>query len=113
MRGRPRRGNRRARRIERMIEEAVVDAYTRSEQESGFLVALEQHVECPFPARVIGEDVVVDGFELDSDDPCVMAICSRNRKQYKVSATSIEWKGRPPRGALWVEAYREWLRSAG
>jgi hypothetical protein len=95
-----------------MIEEAVVDAYNESEQESGFLVCMDENFDFPFTALVVGEEVVVDGFDMDSGDPGVMAICGRGGRSFKVSVTSLEWKGKPPKGAAWIEAYRVWLGGA-
>jgi hypothetical protein len=42
-----------------MIEEAIVDAYTESEQAVGFHATLEQHLQCPFDTVVLGTTVTV------------------------------------------------------
>ena len=42
-----------------MIEEAIVDAYTESEQAVGFHATLDQHLQCPFDTVVLGTTVTV------------------------------------------------------
>ena len=43
-------------RLRELIEEATVDCYDESEQHVGLLTMIEENVECPFPATVIGEE---------------------------------------------------------
>jgi hypothetical protein len=42
-----------------MIEEAIVDSYTESEQAVGFHATIEQHLELPFETVVLGTVVSV------------------------------------------------------
>ena len=46
----------------KLIEEATVDCYDQHEQHSGLLTMIADSVECPFHARVIGEEVLVTEF---------------------------------------------------
>ena len=98
--------------IDRMIEEATVDAHDETEQAMGFLAAIQDEIACPFTAFIVGELVDVVGFDAEGNDPAVIAICKRNGKMYKVGATSLEWHERPPKGYEWIEAYKVWLRGA-
>ncbi len=41
-------------RLDAMIEEAIVDAYTESEQVVGFHATVEQHLQLPFETVVLG-----------------------------------------------------------
>ena len=50
--------------LDKLIEEATVDAYNDSEQACGFLTMIEEHIRCPFNAKVVGEVVEVMGFDL-------------------------------------------------
>jgi hypothetical protein len=52
------------RKLDRLIEEATVDAYDESEQAIGFLTMMQDNMPCPFPARVVGELVEVDHFHI-------------------------------------------------
>lgn len=97
--------------INRMIEEATVDAYGDEEQATGFLTMIQDHVRCPFTALVVGEPVRVVGFDFGEPyETTVMAVCRRKGKRYKINVTTLEWPGPPPQGAEWIEAYRAWLR---
>ena len=97
--------------LHRLIEEATVDAYNDEEQATGFLTMIQDHLACPFTALVVGEPVQVVGFDFGEPyETTVMAVCRRKGKRYKINVTSLEWEGRPPQGAEWIEAYRAWLR---
>jgi hypothetical protein len=93
-----------------MIEEAIVDCYTENEQHGAFLVMLEDHITCPFRARVVGEEVEVRGFDWDGTPQGIVAICRRKGRTSRVNVTALEWAGRPPIGAEWFDAYRAWLK---
>lgn len=45
--------------LEKLIEQAVVDAYTEEEQAVGFLTMMEDHLALPFSTNVLGVVVVV------------------------------------------------------
>ena len=95
--------------LDRMIEEATVDAYGEYEQAGGFLVMMEDNISCPFKAKVVGEIVEVEGFDLPGDSTSIQALCLRNGKKYKIDVTSLEWDGKPPKGVEWIDAYKAWL----
>ena len=46
-------------RLDAMIEEAIVDAYTESERAVGFHATVEQHLQLPFETVVLGVAVTV------------------------------------------------------
>lgn len=48
-----------AARLEALIEEAIVDAYTEAEQVVGFHATIEQHLALPFETIVLGVNVTV------------------------------------------------------
>jgi hypothetical protein len=100
------------RHLRRLIEEALVDCYTEDEQHGAFLVMLDEHVACPFKARIVGEEVEVRGFDWDGAGREIVAICRRKGRRYRVNVTVLEWPGRSPTGAIWFDAYRAWLRGA-
>lgn len=93
-----------------MIEEALVDCYTEDEQHEAFVVMLEDHLQCPLKAHVIGEEVTVLGFEREDSFGEILAKCQRGKRTYSINVTALEWPGRPPKGREWVEAYRAWRR---
>jgi len=105
-----RKPNAAGRRLRRLIEEGLVDCYGEDEQHGAFLVMLEEHVACPFKARIVGEEVEVLGFDWNDTGREIMAVCRRKGRRYRVGVTALEWTGRPPTGAVWFDAYRAWLR---
>jgi hypothetical protein len=106
-------GRKGLRRIEKLIEEACVDAYTESEQEGGFLVGLEENLVCPSRARVIGEEVDVVGFDMDRSGRGIVAKVRRGGRTYTVNVTALEWGKKPPPGAEWIDAYIRWGGGSG
>src|SRR4029078_6994174 len=62
------------RRLEELIEEAIVDADGESEQHVGFLTMLEEHLACPFTTTILGTPVRVERVAR-SDPTGVVAIC--------------------------------------
>lgn len=97
-------------RLRLLIGEATVDCYDEWEQASGFLAMIEDHLTCPVMAHVVGEPVQVVGFDNAEGGTDIVALCKRRGKSYKIGILSLEWDGKPPKGAEWVEAYRAWLR---
>jgi hypothetical protein len=97
-------------RIRELIEEAIVDAHDEEEQEYGFLNMLQDDVAVPFKAFVVGEEVDVTGFDVGDENRGIVAVCLRKGKKYRVSVTSLEWKGKSPEGAEYIEAYKAWVQ---
>jgi len=95
--------------LEAMVAEAIVDCYTEEEQHGGFLVALEENIPCPVAALVVGAEVQVLGFDWSPPGE-IVARCRRQRRDYEINVTALQWPGSPPEGAEWIEAYRLWLR---
>lgn len=93
-----------------MIEEALVDCYTEDEQHEAFVVMLEDHIQCPFQARVIGEEVTVLGFEREDSFGEILVQCKRGKRTYSINVTALEWSAQSPKGSEWIEAYRAWRR---
>src|SRR5262249_2856959 len=93
-------------RLRALIEEATVDCYNEAEEHMGLMNMVEGNVVCPFPAKVIGEEVeVVDlrsppaGFGLE-------AVCRYKGKDYRLDVSSLEWPRKKPEGFEWIEAYQ-------
>ena len=100
-------------RLHALIEEATVDANDEIEQHMGLMNMIEENVVCPFPAKVIGEEVEVvelrspdTGFGLD-------AVCRYKGKDYPIDINSLEWPRKKPEGFEWIEAYQLWRSGLG
>ncbi len=99
------------RRLEALIEEAVVDAYGDSEQRVGFLTMLEEHLAVPFLTELLGVAVRVERVDLNDADE-IVAICRRGRQRQPIPILDLPRPAPAPDGWEWIEAYRHWARGA-
>jgi hypothetical protein len=97
-------------RLEVLIEEATVDAYTESEQAVGLLTAMEEHLALPFEATLLGVPVIVERLDVNGSDQ-IVAVCRKGPKRQKVHLIEIELTQARPNGAEWIAAYRRWART--
>jgi hypothetical protein len=93
--------------LDRLIEEATVDAYGESEQTVGFFTMLEEHLAVPFATKVLETDVVVERLDL-TDDERIVAVCRRGRSRQRIAFLDLPIPNPSPDGAEWIEAYRRW-----
>jgi hypothetical protein len=63
-----------------------------------------------FTALVVGEEVDVQTFAWAGAPHEIVALCRRKGRTYRVSVTALQWVGRRPAGAEWLDAYRAWLK---
>jgi len=100
--------------VREALEEATVDAYGEDEQHTGLLTAIQDDVEFPFRAAVLGEEVDVVDMDWPEDDPFGLdLVCERRGKQYRIEARSVELIEPLPEGHLYIAAYLEWKRGMG
>jgi hypothetical protein len=92
-----------------MVAEATVDCYNDSECVNGFYTMIDEHLEVPFQIEVLGVDVTVTGIDMGDDDR-IVAICSRGRWRQRIPILDLPLSAPSPGGAVWIEAYRHWLR---
>lgn len=95
-------------RLEKLIEEATVDAYGPAEQTTGFLTMIEEHVGFPIRAKVIGEEVEVTSVDLSEDGEDLVAKCRRRGRSYSVLLTELKIPAEVP-GKEWIAAYFQFL----
>ncbi len=95
--------------LERLIEEAIVDAYNESEQRCGLFTMIEDHLALPFETEVLGVPVTVERIDLTEANE-VVAICRRGRTRQRINVLNLPLPTRRPDGAEWIEAYRYWAR---
>ena len=96
-----------ARTLDRLIEEAVVDAYNESEQRTCLYTVLDERLEVPFETEVLGVKVTVERVEL-SDAEEIVAICRRGRGRQAIPILELPLPVPRPEGSEWIEAYRRW-----
>lgn len=92
-----------------MIEEAIVDAYTESEQAGGFHVMIEQALDLPFDTSVLGVTVSVKRVDITENDE-IVALCYRGRERQAIPILELPLPDPPPTGWEWIEAFRRWAR---
>jgi hypothetical protein len=97
--------------LDRLIEDAIVDAYGESEQRVGFYTMLEERLRLPFETEVLGVSVIVERIEM-TDDEQIVAICRHGRSRQRVPIVEVLLPKLLPEGAEWIEAYRRWARGA-
>jgi hypothetical protein len=98
------------RELERLIEEATVDAHNEDEQVTGFFTMIEDSLALPFVTSVLGVEVSVVAVDLD-DDNCLIAVCERGGRRQRVDLAELPIPSPPPSGAEWIAAYRHWVRN--
>lgn len=95
--------------LERLVEQAVVDAYNESEQRCGLFTMIEEHLTLPFETEVLGVAVTVERIDLTEADE-VVAICRCGRTRQRITVLDLPLPSPRPDGAEWIEAYRYWAR---
>jgi len=96
------------------LEEATVDAYDQDERHSGLLTMIQEQVEFPFRARVLGEEVDVVDMEWPEDDPFGLdLVCEHAGKRYRIEARSVDLVPPLPDGHLYIAAYLAWKQTLG
>lgn len=87
----------------KLIDQAAVDTDDETGVAMGLCYAMQEHVKFPFPGKVVGEEVVVEGVE-EGEGTEVVALCRRKGRIYRVRLDDVRIKERP-RGAEWFDAY--------
>src|ERR1700689_3083491 len=95
--------------LEKLIGEAVVNAYGEDEQVGGFLSMMEEHLALPFSANILGVDVVVEKVDTTCNGRMV-AVCRRDQTRQGIGILDLSLPTPAPVGAEWIAAYRLWRR---
>ena len=99
------------RRLDELIEQAIVDAYGPAEQAVGFHATLEQELVLPFNTVVLGMTVSVRKLNVTNRGE-VVAVCYRGRERSSIPLVDRPLPEPPPAGWEWIDAYRRWARGA-
>ena len=95
--------------LDKLIEEAVVDAYGEEEQVGGFLTMMEEHLALPFSTNILGVDVVVEKVDMTRSGQ-IVAICRRDQTRQRIEILDLPLPAPAPAGTEWIAAYRYWRR---
>ncbi len=88
--------------VKACIELALTDAYGEHEEASAWLACIETLFERFEQVRVLGEDVTLEGFDLDHG-LTVVAVCGRGRRRARVALDSVAFPGITPIEARWLK----------
>ncbi len=96
-------------RLEALLEEALVDCYNESEEVGALYTMIDDNLALPFQTRVLG--VEVDVVKVDLNDAGeIVALCRRGASRQRVPVVDLPLPDPPPQGWEWIEAYRYWGR---
>jgi len=95
-------------RLDRLVEEAIVDCYNESEQITGLYTMIEDNLALPFETTVLGVSVTVERVDLTQREE-IVAVCRRASVRQTVPITDLPLPSPRPAGAEWIDAYRHWL----
>ncbi len=95
--------------LDRLVEEAIVDAYGESEQRVGLLSMIQMNLVCPFTTEILGTSACIERVDLNDADE-IVAVCRRGRERQTIPILDLPLPSPPPRGWEWIEAYRHWAR---
>lgn len=95
--------------LEKLIAEAVVDAYNEQEQTVGFLTMMQEHLALPLFVSILGVGSVVENIDLTRDGQ-IVAICRRDKVRQRIGILDLPLPVPAPSGAEWIAAYYHWRR---
>ena len=97
--------------VDEALMEATVDAYDEHEQHSGLLAAVQDELQFPFQAQVLGETVTVVDMEWPENDEFGLdLVVERNGQRHRIEARSANLLSPFPKGHLFLAAYLKWKR---
>lgn len=92
-------------RLEELINEAIVDCYTEDEARMSMANAVQEGVTVPFETTILGLQVTVTEIEI-AEDESLIALCIHGRHRLWVPILYLPLPSPPPAGSEWIEAYR-------
>jgi hypothetical protein len=92
-------------RLDDLIDDALTDAHSESEQVTGFYTMLENDLHLPFETQILGVTATVESIDITEDDQLV-AVCRAGKARQRISLSELPLPSPPPAGAEWIAAYR-------
>jgi Calcium binding len=96
-------------RLDRLVEEAIVDCYNESEQVAGLYTMIEDNLALPFETMILGVPATVVHIDLTPRDE-IVAVCRRAGVRQTLPILDLPLSSRRPVGVQWIDAYRHWSR---
>ncbi|PKO22716.1 MAG: hypothetical protein CVU38_07975, partial [Chloroflexi bacterium HGW-Chloroflexi-1] len=98
-------------RYRELLDQATVDCYNNEEEQlMSILYTLEEQLDFPLNAQILGEQVELLGLD-DRASNLRRGIVARVRKggvEYRVGLSELAFVGLDPASAEWLEMYRRW-----
>jgi hypothetical protein len=94
-------------RLDELVEEALVDAYSEPEQVTGFYTMMENDLRLPFEAGILRMTVIVEDIDITEDDQLV-AVCRKDKTKQRISLSELPLPLPLPKGVEWIAAYQHW-----
>ena len=97
-------------RLEELLEEATIDCYDEEEAFSGVFCTLEDHLDFPLQAEILGSQVEVLGLdgELSGLRRGIVAQVRKDNQLHTVNLVDLTFVDLDPEGAEWVAMARWW-----
>jgi Calcium binding len=101
-------------RLEALLEEAIVDCYDEEEQFTGVLITLDENLQFPLQAKVLGQVVEVIGLvqARSSLRRGILATVRAGDQESRFPLSELEFIDPAPTSAEWLAMYRYWLGEA-
>src|SRR5437867_10833710 len=96
-------------RLDQLIEQATVDAHGESEQRTAFFTMLDEQLDLPFEAQVLGVPVMIEAIDLTEADE-IVALCRHGRERQRIPILELPLPTPRPLGAVWIQSRRRWPR---
>ena len=90
------------------LKKPRLNCYNPSEQATGWLTMIEEHLKLPFETHLLGVAVIVERVDMNQNED-IVAICHRGKHRQTVPILDLPLASPLPAGAEWVEAYRRWV----
>ncbi|MFH1433062.1 MAG: calcium-binding protein [archaeon] len=98
--------------FEKMLEEATIDCYSEYEEFSGIETALDDELEFPFDALVLGRQAKITGVDSDKSSlrAGIIMKAEIDGKKHAVALTMIDIEDKDSKNAKWLGAVKWWMR---
>ncbi len=97
--------------LDKLLKEAMVDAYGDEEQFSGVVVTLQDNLPFPFEAKAVGETVEVIGIDERRSGlgRGAIAVVRKGNREHGVALSELEMPGNF-KGRKWLEMYEYYIQ---
>lgn len=94
--------------LDRLIEQATVDAHDDEERIGGLFNEMENELKIPFEVIVLDVVAMVEGVDITASGD-IVAVCRRGKARLRIPVQELEFRLPRPAGAEWIEAYRRFV----